>query len=71
MKGKLDIFIQSWWFIQGLSSHLQTEIFFRYQLDSDDNVNMDFDDLLKKPMRLLRVKKKLASLAQVEKKSQG
>lgn len=70
-KRKLDMFIQSWWFIQGLPSHLQTEMFYRYQLDSDDDVNMDFDDLLKKAMRLLRIKKKLASLAQVEKESQG
>ncbi len=32
---------------------------------------MDFDDLLKKAMGLLGAKKKLASMVQVEKKSQG
>ncbi len=32
---------------------------------------MDFDDLLKKAMRLLGAKKKLASMVQVEKESQG
>ena len=31
---------------------------------------MDFDDLLKKAMRLLRAKKKLASMVQVENESQ-
>ena len=39
-------------------------------LDSDDDLNMDFDDLLKKAMKLSAAKKKLASMVQIEKKSQ-
>ncbi len=69
-KRKLDSFIQSQWFLQGLPSHLQTEMFYRYELDSDDDLNKDFDDLLKKAMRLLGAKKKLARIVQVEKNSQ-
>ncbi len=45
-------------------------MFYRYELDPDNDLNMDFDDLLKKAMALLGAKKKLASLVQVEKKSQ-
>lgn len=40
-------------------------------LDLDDYLNMDFDYLLKKVMGLLEAEKKLASMVQVEKKSQG
>ena len=69
-KGKLDTFTQSRWFIQGLLFHLQTEMFYRYELEPNDDVNIDFDDLLKKAMGLLEAKKKLAGLVQVEKKSQ-
>ena len=69
-KGKLDTFTQSRWFIQGLPSDLQMEMFCRYSLDPDDDLNMDFDDLLKKAMGLLGAKKKLASMVQVEKESQ-
>ena len=69
-KEKLDLFTQSRWFLQGLPSHLQTEMFYRYELDPDNELNMDFNDLLKKAMRLLGAKKKLASIVQFEKKSQ-
>lgn len=46
------------------------EMFYRYEMDPDDDLNMDFDDLLKKAMKLLGAKKKLASVVQVEKKGQ-
>ncbi len=45
-------------------------MFYRYELDLDDDLNIDFDDLSKKTIGLLKAKKKLASLVQVEKKSQ-
>ena len=69
-KRKLDLLTQSRWFLQGLPSHLQTEMFNRYELDPDNDLNIDFDHLLKKAMALLGAKKKLASLVQVEKRSQ-
>ena len=43
----------------------------RYELDPNDDVNMDFDDLLKKIMGLLMEKKKLPNLVHIEKESQG
>lgn len=47
------------------------EMFCQYSLDSDNDLNIHFDDLLKKAMRLLGAKKKLGSMIQVEKKSYG
>lgn len=40
----------------------------QYELNPDGDLNIDFENLLKKAMRLLGAKKKLASLVQVEKK---
>lgn len=45
-------------------------MFYRYELDSDNDMNMNFDDLLKKAIRHLEAKKKLASLIHVKKKNQ-
>lgn len=45
-------------------------MFYRYKLDPDDNLNMEFADLLKKAIELLRAKKKLACLVHIEKKGQ-
>ena len=45
-------------------------MFYRYELDPDDDLNMEFDDLLKKAMGLLGAKKKLASLVYIEKEGQ-
>ena len=45
-------------------------MFYRYELDPDNDLNMEFDDLLKKAMGLLGAKKKLASLVHVEKEGQ-
>ena len=68
-KGKLDSFTQSRWFLQGLPSAIQTEMFYRYELDPDDDLNMDFADLLKKALGLLGAKKKLVDLVRTDKKS--
>lgn len=46
-------------------------MFCRYELDPDDDLNIDSDDLFKKAMRLFGAKKKPANLVQVEKKSPG
>lgn len=46
-------------------------MFRHYLLDLNDDQNIDFDNLLKKTMRLLGAKKKLANMVQVEKNSQG
>lgn len=46
-------------------------MFCQYSLDPDDDLNIDFENLLKKAMRLLGAKKKLASMVQIKIKSQG
>lgn len=40
-----------------------------YELDSDNDLIMDFDDLRKKAMELLETKKKLANMIQIIKDS--
>lgn len=45
------------------------EMFYRYELDPDNDLNMDFADLLKKALRLLGAKKKLVDLVWTNKKS--
>lgn len=45
-------------------------MFYQYELDPNDDLNMEFDDLLKKAIELLEAKKKLASLIYIEKKGQ-
>lgn len=57
--------------MQGLPVYIQNKMFVWYELDPDDDVNMDFEDLLKKAMELLMAKKILVSLIQVKKKIQG
>lgn len=46
-------------------------MFCQYSLDLDNNLNINCDDLFKKVIGLLKVKKKLTSIVQIEKKSQG
>lgn len=69
-EGELDLFTPFRWFLQGLPSHLQTEKFYQYELDPNNNLNMEFDNLLKKAMGLLEAKKKLATLVHVKKEDQ-
>lgn len=64
------MFTQLRWFVQGLPFYLQNKMFCQYKLNSNDYLNIDFEDLLKKTMGLMIAKKKLASLIEVEKKSQ-
>lgn len=68
-KDKLDSFTQSRWFLQGLPSTIQTEMFYRYELDPDDHLHMDFADLLKKALGLLGAKKRLVDLVRTDKRS--
>ena len=43
-------------------------MFYRYKLDPDDNLHMDFTDLLKKALGLLGAKKKLVDLVCTDKR---
>lgn len=42
-------------------------MFYRYELNPDNNLNIDFNNLLKKAIGVLGTKKNLASLVQVDK----
>ena len=68
-KGKLDSFTQSRWFIQGLASTVQSELFYRYELDPDEDEDMDFKDLLKKALALVGSKKRMIDLIRIDKKN--
>ena len=68
-KGKLDSFTQSRWFIQGLASTVQSELFYRYELDPDEDEDMDFKDLLKKALALVGSKKRMIDLIRTDKKN--
>lgn len=46
-------------------------MFYRYELDPEDDLTMDFDDLLKKATRLLGAKKKVASSGSCQKEGEG
>lgn len=61
--------MQSCWFLQGLTSIIQIEMFYCYELDPDNDLYMDFANLLKKALELLEAKKKLIDLVQRDKKS--
>lgn len=61
--------MQSCWFLQGLTSTIQIEMFYCYELDPDNDLYMDFANLLKKALELLEAKKKLIDLVQRDKKS--
>lgn len=45
-------------------------MFCQYKLDSDDDLKINFDDLLKKIIEPLKAKKKLVNIVQVEKENQ-
>lgn len=44
-------------------------MFYRYKLDPDNDLHINFADLLKKALKLLRAKKKLVDLVQTDEKS--
>lgn len=48
--------------MQKLPSYLQNEMFYQYELDPNNDINMDFEDLLIKTIGLLVARKKLVSL---------
>ncbi len=68
-KGKLDLFTQSRWFIRGLPSTVQSELFYRYEFDPDEDEDIDFKDLLKKASALVGAKKRMINLILTDKKN--
>lgn len=67
-KEKLDPYTQCQWFLQGRSETVLAKIFYRYDLDLEDDDGIDFDDLLEKSLVLIGCRKRLADFIK-EKKS--
>lgn len=68
-KGKLNLVIQSYLFLQELLSVIPMELFYYYKLNPDNDLNINFANLLKKTLGFLRTKKKLVDLVQIANKS--
>ena len=60
LRRRLDPYTQCQWFLQGLPETILTELFYRYDIDLEDEDDIDFDDLLEKALVLIRCKKWLA-----------
>lgn len=57
---RLDRYTQYQWFLQGLPEIVLTEIFYRYDIDLDDDNGINFDDLQEKTLVFIRRRKRLA-----------
>lgn len=60
LRRRLDPFTQCQWFLQGLPKTTLTEMFYRHDIDLEDDDGIDFDDLLKKVLVLIDCRKRLA-----------
>lgn len=57
LRKRLDLYTQCQWFLQGLPEGIVMEIFYRYDIDLEDNDDLDFGDLLEKVLELVKRKK--------------
>ena len=62
-KGKLDTYTQVRWFLQGLHSPIQSELFNQYNQDLDGEKALDFDDTLKKAYTFIESRRQMVELA--------
>ena len=60
LRRRLDLYTQCQWFLQGLPERVAMEIFYRYDIDLEDDDGLDFGDLLEKALVLVRRRKYLA-----------
>ena len=58
LRQRLDRYTQCQWFLQGLPERILMEIFYRYDIDLDDD-GLDFGDLLEKSLVLVKRRKYL------------
>ena len=61
---RLDLYTQCQWFLQGLPGGIVMEIFYRYNIDLEDDDDLDFGDLLEKVLVLVKRRKFLADFIQ-------
>ncbi|MCJ1344896.1 hypothetical protein MMC31_003101 [Peltigera leucophlebia] len=60
LRRRLDRYTQCQWFLQGLPERVVMEIFYRYDIDLEDDDDLDFEDLLEKALLLVKRRKFLA-----------
>ena len=58
LRRRLDRYTQCQWFLQGLPERVVMEIFYRYDIDLDDDDDLDFGDLLEKALVLANIQDK-------------
>ena len=51
---RLDRYMQCQWFLQGLPERIVMEIFYRYDIDLEDDDSLNFDDVLEKALILVK-----------------
>lgn len=56
--------------LKGVIFTIEIETFYHYKLNLDNDLNIDFANLLKKALGLLKTKKKLVNLVLIDKKSE-
>ncbi|MCJ1348040.1 hypothetical protein MMC31_006271 [Peltigera leucophlebia] len=60
LRKRLDLYTQCQWFLQGLPEKVVMDIFYRYNIDLEDDDDLDFEDLLEKALVLVKRRKYLA-----------
>lgn len=68
-KNLIDSFIQSRWFLQGLPPSIRAELFYASNLDPDDNLELDFQELLQKTVKIVKLNKKLRGMVRSDEKN--
>ncbi|MCJ1343493.1 hypothetical protein MMC31_001687 [Peltigera leucophlebia] len=61
-KNSIDSFIQSRWFLQGLPPLIQVELFYSSDLDPNNDLELDFQELLQRTIKMIKLKKKLGDM---------
>ena len=69
VKGKLDKYTQLRWFLQGLSSFIQSKLINQYNIDLEGDALSDFEEILKKACSLIETRKKMAELGTTDTKN--
>lgn len=70
-KGKLDKYTQLRWFLQGLPSSIQSNLFNHYNIDLEGDAISNFEGILQKAYRLIETRKKMAELGTTDVKNDG
>lgn len=64
LRQRLDRYTQCQWLLQGLPEKIVMEIFYRYDIDLEDDDSLDFENVLEKAIVLVKRSKCLADFIQ-------